>query len=189
MHQNEASPVLLPSQISETTWQNLNSEQEARKNDLEKDNIFVIEKILEKKKTKGKAFYKIKWGSYEETSWEPETNIPKIFRDFYDRTGIQELPSPRIKHTKTIGNTEYHLLSWDDWSKTWAQDSEFCFKGSKENLKETFSCQTRKDKDKRLCRHTWGVLIGCFPCGVVVLFDEIFGSGCLIYIYPIFITV
>ena len=40
-----------------------------------------------------------------------------------------------------------------------------------------------KDKDKRICRHTWGVLIGCYPCGVVVLFDEIFGSGKPIFKY------
>ena len=127
-------------------------------------------------KTK-KTTYHIKWENYDETTWEPAENIPKVFRDYFDRTGRQDLPTPRIKHTKKIGNTKYHLLSWEDGTNTWAEEEEFQFKGSSEIQADNFSCQTRKEKDKRLCRHTWGVLIGCYPCGVVVLFDELFGSG------------
>ena len=37
-------------------------------------------------------------------------------------------------------------------------------------------CNTRKSRDKRVKRHTVGLLIGTYPCGVVVLVDELFGS-------------
>ena len=55
---------------------------------------------------------------------------------------------------------------WDDaegevfWQDDEGMDIE-------ENVNsETYSCNTRKDKDKRICRHTFGVLFGCYPCGV-----------------------
>ena len=35
------------------------------------------------------------------------------------------------------------------------------------------SCNTRKSRDRRERRHTVGVLVGAFPCGVIVLWDEI----------------
>ena len=170
--------MLLPSQVTDSTKSCLNKEHTGRDTGLERDSIFIIEKIL-KKKNVGKATkYLIKWENYHQTTWEPQENIPKIFKEYFERTGKQDIPTPRIKHTKKIGNTQYHLLTWDDGSVTWAEDSEFQFAGSIEaEATEPFSCQTRKDKDKRLCRHTWGVLIGCYPCGVVVLFDELFGSG------------
>ena len=31
-------------------------------------------------------------------------------------------------------------------------------------------------RDKRVHRHTFGVFLLCWPCGVVVNFDELFGS-------------
>lgn len=35
-----------------------------------------------------------------------------------------------------------------------------------ENGTENYTCNTQKDKDKRICRHSFGVLFGCSPCGV-----------------------
>ena len=32
--------------------------------------------------------------------------------------------------------------------------------------KVSFTCNTQKDKDKRICIHTFGVIFGCSPCGV-----------------------
>ena len=139
------------------------------------------------------------WIHCTETTWEPEENIPLVFRNFFNKTGKENIPQPQIKHTKKVGSKIYHLLSWDTGDRYWEEDNAFSLEGcslESQTLTE-FQCQTRKvvlkiiwnkiwtflhqDKDKRLCRHTWGVLIGCFPCGVVVLFDEIFGSGYTYY--------
>ena len=46
----------------------------------------------------------------------------------------------------------------------WEAEEAFNFDGSVET--EMYSCNTRKDKDKRLCRHSFGVLFGCWPCGI-----------------------
>ena len=46
----------------------------------------------------------------------------------------------------------------------WEEDASMELEGT--DGKEMFSCNTRKDKDKRICRHSFGVLIGCSPCGV-----------------------
>ena len=68
--------------------------------------------------------------------------------------------------TILLGGSKFHLLVWDDaegevfWQDDEGMDIE-------ENVNwETYSCNTRKDKDKRICRHTFGVLFGCYPCGV-----------------------
>ena len=38
------------------------------------------------------------------------------------------------------------------------------------------SCGTRKSRDKRVKRHTVGLFVVAYPCGVVVVCDELFGS-------------
>ena len=50
-----------------------------------------------------------------------------------------------------------------------------------------FNCNTRKDRDKRVCRHSFGVFIGCWPCGVVTMFDELFGSEGIRQVYALVI--
>ena len=125
----------------------LNNEYSTRDHNLERDTIFIIEKILGRKKIAESQHYNIKWENYLETTWEPESNIPKIFRDYCDRTGNQEINPPHIRLTKKIGNTSYYLLTWDDGSKTWVEEEEFGFTGSfsLDNNVEEFSCQTRKE--------------------------------------------
>ena len=49
------------------------------------------------------------------------------------------------------------------------------------------TCNTRKSRDKRVLRHTVGILIGSFPCGTVTLFDELYGSESLSQVYGIVI--
>ena len=108
-HQDEQSPALLPSSISQETLKVLNREQKKRVTDLERDSIFVIEKILGKKNKGTDTKYHIKWENYKETTWEPEDNIPLVFRNFYNKTGKQLIPQPCIKHSKKIGAQTYHL--------------------------------------------------------------------------------
>ena len=46
----------------------------------------------------------------------------------------------------------------------WEEDASLQLEGTEG--KEMFTCNTRKDKDKRICRHSFGVLFGCSPCGI-----------------------
>ena len=68
-------------------------------------------------------------------------------------------------------------------------------------MTELYSCNTQKDKDKRICRHSFGVLFGCSPCGVgkyltfrnlcqskfflVTIFNELFRSENVKQVYGI----
>ena len=45
-------------------------------------------------------------------------------------------------------------------------EEEDAFHLENDAVVESYSCNTRKDRDKRICRHTFGVLFGCSPCGI-----------------------
>ena len=73
-------------------------------------------------------------------------------------------------------NTVYHFLSWEG-ENGGAWMNEDLFKEDEiNNLNIEGACNTRKDVDKRSRRHTCGILIGAFPCGIVPLIDELYGS-------------
>ena len=63
------------------------------------------------------------------------------------------------------GGSKYHLLVWDDveGEMCWEEDNALHIEDSP---KEAYECNIRKDKDKRIWRHTFGVLVWCSPCGV-----------------------
>ena len=46
-------------------------------------------------------------------------------------------------------------------------------------------CNTRKSRDKRVKRHTVGLLVGASPCGVVRLVEELFGCEAISQVYGI----
>ena len=145
LHKEEQTPALTPNNISKETLQTLNKENRQRTAELERDSIFVIEKILGKKEVNGKIKYHIKWENYKKTTWEIEDNVPKIFRNYYNTTGNENIPEPRIKHLKKVGSTVYHLLSWDEENIYWEKDTAFSISGVEESAKrEEFNCQTRK---------------------------------------------
>ena len=58
--------------------------------------------------------YLIKWENYDEPTWEPRDNIPEFILNYYEKTGRSDIPTARIKHTKVVGGSRFHLLVWDD---------------------------------------------------------------------------
>ena len=77
---------------------------------------------------------------------------------------------------------------WDDDSALpeWTTGIEV----EEEEAESNSLCNTRKDRfiysssetrfylDKRVHRHTFGVFLLCWPCGIVVCFDELFSKKC-----------
>ena len=53
---------------------------------------------------------------------------------------------------------------------------ESIFDMDMETLVPESKCNTRKEKDKRVRRHTVGLHIAAWPCGVVPDFAELYGS-------------
>ena len=56
---------------------------------------------------------------------------------------------------------------WDDeeGEMCWEEDEALRLEHMEE---EVYSCNTRKDKDKIICRYTFGVLFGRSHCGIGV---------------------
>ena len=139
------------------------------------DDFYVIEEVNQVKTEKGKNMYLVKWVGFpqSQSTWEPEEHIPAFIRTYYgnpDNIGTK-LPAPQIKHTKTIGGVKHHYLKWGESQGDWLSEDFFKILNEDGELVETNEtvCNTRKSRDKRVKRHTVGLLIGAYPCGVVVL--------------------
>ena len=175
-HKGTESPALPASRLSKETLQILNAEHVDSDSAALHDTLFVIEEINGKKNMEKDTFYKIKWEGYKQETWEPSKNIPVFIKNFYERTGRSKIPSPYVKHTKqigtmsinlitirflsAIGTAKLHLLFWEDKEGVhdvyWEMEEAFSVDGEI----PVFSCNTQKDKDKRKCRHSFGILIG-----------------------------
>ena len=74
-----------------------------------------------------------------------------------------------IKHKKTVDGNIHFMLEW----QTDTDEKDVIWQKVESTEKELFKCDTKKDKDKRICRHSFGINIACWPCGVVVMFQVI----------------
>ena len=109
-----------------------------------------------------------------------------LFRRYYendqDRLG-QPLPKPKIKHTKKVGDEIFHKLAWgDEKGGEWIEEDLFEALIA-EGETSTTTCNTRKSRDKRERKHTVGVFIGAFPCGVIVIGEELHISESIKQVY------
>ena len=144
------------------------------------DNIYIIESILQIRGSK----WLVKWSGFDENAatWEPSQNVPKFVQAYYkkDPTRLgRKIPNPVIKHSKKVGNTKYHFLSWEgEKGGEWLNEDFFDILDDDGGHKTTTieeSCNTRKSRDKRTRAHTVGLFVGVKPCGIVCLFDEMYG--------------
>ena len=183
-HQDGQHPVVPGDRVSARNRKKLKQFKKAECLEAEDDDFFVIEAVLDIKENKktGKKF-KIKWMDFpaEEATWESGSCVAKFIQAYYSdpsKLGCR-LPEPVIKHTKTIGDSQYHYLGWtgekggrwlgEDFFKIASEDG-----GVMSTIKNT--CGTRKSRDKRVKAASLGLLIGAYPCGTVPLFDELFNS-------------
>ena len=71
----------------------------------------------------------VKWVGFPNPTWENENGIPKFIRNYYEKNPAKlgkVLPNPKIKHSKTIGGTVIHKLSWgDDSGAEWINEDFF----------------------------------------------------------------
>ena len=115
--------------------------------------------------------FKIKWVGYPDATWEKEDRLPGFIKKYYsdkaERLGMR-LPNPRIKHTKKVGGSDIHLLSWGNESgDEWLHDDFFHYLSEdgeilNSNLKVT--CNTRKSREKNLS----APYSGCFCWSISV---------------------
>ena len=195
-HQSGDSPVVPASSVSSRTRQQLSGHKSASNYSEQagNDQFYIIESINEIKMEDDKNVFKVKWLDYPETTWEEEDRLPGFIKKYYTddikRLG-SILPNPRIKHTKKVGGSEVHLLSWEgEAGSQWLHEDFFHFlseDGEVLNSNMTVTCNTRKSRDKTCRRHTVGVFVGAYSCGTIVLFDELYGSESISQVYGILV--
>ena len=195
-HVGAESPVIPASAVCDSTKQSLRThrKQVSSYEEERHDSVFIIESIMDIRTKNGEKELLVKWLNFptEKSTWEPECNIPQFIVKYYSdpyKLG-QKLPDPQIKHTKTIGGVDYHFLQWGgETTGNWHDEDFFKIVSEDGELSSTIhvSCNTRKSRDKRERRHTVGILVGAFPCGMIVLWDEIYGSESISQVYGIMI--
>jgi hypothetical protein len=83
-----------------------------------------------------------------------------------EKSGTGKIPDPLVKHQKTVEGNTYVMC-------TETGEKDVVWKKVDKTEEDVFKCDTKKDKDKRICRQTFGINIACCPCGVVVMFKVI----------------
>ena len=165
-HEHEKTPCI--DKVTEKTKETLD-----RKDQFDNDDIFIIESIVEMKPKE----VLVKWAGFDTSTWEPKDNIPEWIVHFYQdpKKLSKPLPNPYIKHIKRVGKGQtYYLLSWEggDGEEEWLDESLInMYTGAVED--SISSCNTVKDKDKRILRHSCGILISVYTCGIIPHFDEL----------------
>ena len=115
-HKDCDMPVVESSAVAKETREKLfrKRKETSKAEETPGDDFYVIESIVEVKREKSTKFYKIKWAGFtsDENTWEPEESVPRFIKEYYkDEENLgKPLPKPFIKHTKNIGNSEYHYL-------------------------------------------------------------------------------
>ena len=164
LHEGEPTPVA--DNVSSRTRKILKDYRNSTKVSTEAgdDHAYIIETILDiQENEKGEKMFKVKWFNFPEeaATMEPEENIPKFIVEYYkDNSQLGKvLPSPRIKHTKkTTSGTLFHFLTWDgEKGGRWHGEDFFQLAGGNDQddslVIPNLSCQTRKSRDKRICRY------------------------------------
>ena len=164
-HQDYQSPVLLPHQVTKESLEKLNRQHKLHSN-LEPDILFIIESLLEQKEDS----VLVKWEGYKTPTWEPVSNMPVFIKHFLEKNGCGNIPDPVVKHKKTVDGNVHVMLEW----RTDAGEKDVMWQKVKVNEEDVFKCDTKKDKDKRICRPSFGINIACWPCGVVVMFKVMY---------------
>ena len=189
IHEGEPTPVA--DTVSARTRKALKDYREETKESdrAGDDNAYIVESILDiVDQENGERMYKVKWFNFpsEAATMEPEGNIPPFIREYYkERSRLGNiLPSPRIKHTKkTSAGTLFHFLTWEgEKGGQWLGQDFFKIASGDDGdegdnvVLPDLTCRTRKSRDKRICRWNVGIFLGAFPCGIVPLWDELYGS-------------
>ena len=100
------------------------------------------------------------WSSgkiYKQPTWEPLSSMPAFIKSYVENNGCGNIPDPIIKHVKTVDGNKHVMLEWTDN----AGDKDVMWqKMTVSEFEDEFKFDTKKDKDKRLCRHSFGINIG-----------------------------
>ena len=190
IHRNDESPVMeklsLDLKKKMRRLRSTRSTSLAFLDERDDDEVFIAEAILKREKDN----YLVKCVGYE-AEWMSIDVIPTFLLEHFHKTGNKKIPLPHILSSTSTGNVVYNTLTWtaDNTLPMWTPYADTLFPGhsSVENDDDgvALRCNTKKDKDTRFHRHTAGIFIGCWPCGICVLWDELYGTESISQVHGI----
>ena len=143
------------------------------------DDIYTINGVHAKREVgeEKNLEYKITFDKHPDSSfWEPRENIPSFLIRNYE-AGKSNIPQAKIKEVIKIGQQERVILTWEDNDNLEPfVPSENITDPEKEYEETPSECNTRKNLDGLFHRRTAGIFIGAWPCGIVPLFSEVYGT-------------
>ena len=189
-HSDESTPSLPAEKLSTASVTALRESRKTEGDNGVEEDVFTINGIHGKRKygSQKKEQLYVSWIGYkEEKTWEWAGNIPQFIRTFYANCGKEEtlIPLPRIRHSKMVGRDRYCLLTWEnhEMEDQYVKAEELVFPDDEDpdepkGIAMT-KCKTKKTVNKRFYRRTAGIMIGASPCGVIPLFEELYGCESL----------
>ena len=142
---------------------------------LQDGDEYHVEKILCKKIVKKEWLYEVKWKGFDETTWEPKANIPRILVEFFEIYGNSAISS-EINGYFEKGGTKYVSISVEgEILQLPAISLEVNERAYYTPSPDHVSCNTNKSKN-RFHHRTGGILVMGKPCGILTHVEEIFGA-------------
>ena len=153
LHREDDSPVLeyLPNDIKQKMRVKRTRSKAANPNafrdDRDDDEIFIVEKVLKRKKDQ----LLIQCVGYE-PEWMESSHIPSFILEHFHATGKPDIPSPYIHSSNKTGSIMFQSLSWksDGSLPTWMPETSEWFQSDdpdpEQNDIGSLRCNTRKDK-------------------------------------------
>ena len=185
-HKTGNNPSIPKESLPKAIVKKMHDTRSKRRNELLNDDVFSIRGlhgVRTNSKTNDTEYF-VSWEGYpeDEKSWVSQKNIPKFIIDFYLETKQETIPPPRIKHVKKSGYQQYGLLTWDGQgpADSYVKIQDLILP---EEQERHTSCNTEKHFGRRFYRHSAGIFIGAFPCGVIPLYAELFGSESLTQVH------
>ena len=140
-----------------------------------KDEEYHVERILSKKYVKKQWLFEVKWKGFDETTFEPKENLPRVLVEFFEIYGNSAVPSEINSYFEKGGIKYVNIKVQNEILKLPACALEVNEKAYYIPSPDHVSCDTNKSK-KRFYHRTGGILVMGRSCGVVTHVEEIFGA-------------
>ena len=99
-------------------------------------------------------------------------------KQYFEETGSSDLPKPTIRKRQTIRGSEEIQLAWGDLSADAEEyvQSDGIIDPESEYDHINVTCNTKKNARTRTLRYSAGIFLGMYPCGIIPLFSQLYGS-------------
>ena len=123
--------------------------------------VLNFEGLMSKRTFRKNIQYKVKFQGKDEEIWLNEKFIPDFLKQYFDRTGSNDIPDPKITSRQKMRESEQIRLAWNvEDGETYATPSQDRMDPDKVYNKLESSCNTKKQKGSPMLRRSAGIFLG-----------------------------